>query len=127
MLKFSSIILSFTFLLLNSGLHIDFHYCNDELTEVSLNHSEDHCDTVSKKCCVSCDDIHLNIENDNDQFNNDVQRLKKYPVYSILTTSNTPEVFFSEKQKKVKSQFYSNSSPPKEKLYQLNCQYCFYG
>ena len=119
--------MSFTFLLLNSGLHIDFHYCNDELTEVSLNHSEDHCDMVSNSCCISCDDVHLNIENDNDQFNNDVKLLIKQPVYSALTKVNTSEIFFSDKQKKVKSRFYSNSSPPEEKLYQLNCQYCFYG
>lgn len=127
MLKISSIILSFTFLLLNSGLHIDFHYCNDELTEVSLNHSEDHCEMVSKKCCISCDDVHVNIDNENDQFSDNVKLSIKHPSYSVFTSVKTPEVFESQKQKKVKSRFYSNSSPPKEKLYKLNCQYCFYG
>lgn len=127
MLKISTIILSFTYLLLNSGLHIDFHYCNEQLTEVSLNHDEDHCEMKSDDCCISCDDVHINIENDNDQFSDKIKNSITHPYLPLKFNKKLPNVFKSSKQKKVKSQFYSNSSPPKERLYQLNCQYCFYG
>lgn len=127
MLRFSAIILSFVFLFINSGLHLDFHFCNDELTEISVNHDQEHCVKEVKDCCVNCDDFHLDTDNDNDQFVEVQNKVSKFNLALFVNTQFNIIEFNNEEQQKAKSLFYSNTSPPDKDLYKLNCQFCFYG
>lgn len=127
MIRLSAIILSFAYLLINSGLHIDLHFCDDELTEVSLNHDEEHCVKEVMECCINCDDVHLNTDNENDQFVEAIKKAKNKFSVPIVPNQSIRIEFNSLEQRKDYALFYSDSSPPDKDLYKLNCQFCFYG
>lgn len=125
-MKLFSIALAISYLFLNSGIHIDMHFCEDNLTEISLSHQETKCNSAVMECCKSCDDIHIDLENDNDEFSETVPTKTDFAIKENQKIKTKPTLVLSSKNQT--NLFYSgNNSPPKERVYILNCQLCFYG
>lgn len=107
------------------NISLDLHYCHDELTEISFNHNDgEHCGGMKANTCTSCEDVHIQLDNEQDQIYHDFKTKIKHLNFlvwksGVLTIQNSL----------VKQKFIvlhgSDSSPPK--LYKLYSKYCFYG
>ena len=123
---FSSISLSILFLIVSLNIHLDLHYCHDELTEISFNHNDDeHCGGMKANTCTSCEDVHIELDNEQDQISFDF----KTKVNHFNLPDWKPEITTIHKslvKQKINVLNGSDSSPP-PKLYKLYSKYCFYG
>lgn len=123
--KTLSIILGIFVLAVSLNIHLDFHYCHDELTEVSFSHQEEHCGGLKKGQCSGCKDVHITLENEQDQ----VFQERVFNLYFTLFKVKTHLYSFNANlidEIKINDFSGNNSSPP-HKLYKLYSRYCFYG
>lgn len=123
--KVLAIILSSAFLVLGLNLHFDVHYCHDELTEISFSHNEEHCGGQMFNSCMSCEDIHIDLDNDQDQISQSFkfQHLELQTIVELTVKNTTTPIFINNNQEII---IGSDSSPPIQ-LYKLYSRLCFYG
>lgn len=124
--------LAMFYLMVNSGLAFNIHYCGGKLANVSTALSEAFCSDEVKTCCsekkvnngcCSNETVELDAVGDDLAVINDFSELS---VNVIL--ENLSEVTFCgddiERIESFNGFSYQSNAPP---LYKLYCQYTFYG
>lgn len=120
-----AILLSVTFMIVSLNLRLDLHYCHNELIEISFNHNDEHCSGTETNECMSCENVHITVENNQDQINYVLKFELPHRLFFTIKTNSLPPNHTSEKNN-FQTLEASDSSPP-PKLYQLYSKYCFYG
>ena len=135
--KYNIVLLCFLFLISNSGLAINVHYCGNKIASISSSFSnkesckvptkkEDSCckkkKTTQKKCCS---DKKINLKNKSEKiviktFSFDVDLVSFSKEWNTICL--TPVRFIDDSQSI--AHYYNPNAPP---LYQLYCQYTLFG
>lgn len=126
MKKLFGILLGTSFLLLSLNVHLAIHYCHDEIMDISFSHNNKHCGGMEKTPCNGCEDVHVTIEGEQDQINQEFKIESPTLFFTRFFKSQIPQEFITFNQLEF-NLYCSDSSPPREKLYILNSQFCFYG